>query len=41
MPDYVYVELNIVNTCKQEAHPNNRATLLLFDKDKNVIWKAP
>jgi hypothetical protein len=35
------VEKNLVTVGTGEAHQTSAASLLLFDKNKNVIWKAP
>jgi len=35
------VEKNLVTPRTGETHKTSAASLLLFDRDKNVIWKAP
>ena len=35
------VTKNLVTSRTGETHQTSAASLLLFDKDKNVIWKAP
>jgi hypothetical protein len=35
------VEENLVTPRTGETHKTSAASLLLFDKNKNVIWKAP
>jgi hypothetical protein len=35
------VEKNLVTSRTGETHQTSAASLLLFDKNKNVIWKAP